>query len=575
MKYTLTYDQPHQQNLKISAQFQVAGQDNFNLSFPTWRPGRYEFGNFSKNITQFKIHDNFGNPLLYKKVNSHEWNVELNGCSEIIVTYYYYSAELNAGSTFIDQNQLYVNPVNCLIYSKSQQNLPCEVSLNIPDNFEIACGLNFVNRRLFTKDFHELVDSPFIASATLQHYEYKLGPLAVHLWFQGECKIDWVKVKNDFIKFTRAQINAFSKIPVDSYHFLYQITPYKTYHGVEHAHSTVIALGPSFQLMNSLYDDFLGVSSHEFYHTWNIKDIRPIEMAPYDYNSANYSRLGFVAEGVTTYMGDLFLSYSKVKSWDWYQNELEKLLTRHFENYGRFNYSVAESSFDTWLDGYVKGVPNRKVSIYNEGALLAFVTDIKIRVNSENKFSLHDAMQRLYLQFGDGNLGYTEQNYVETISQFFGEDATAFFNKYAFSASSYETILADALESCGLELNTGLNPLYDQRILGIKTGLNQQNISVISDIITGSSGDLAGMMIGDKIIAVNNYCVEQNLSNWIAYFENDQISVSINRNGKLIELICPHTNRTYYPTYHLSKVKIPSSLQKRIFKKWCGYGFQL
>ncbi|MFK8044699.1 MAG: M61 family metallopeptidase [Crocinitomicaceae bacterium] len=573
MKYTLTYDQPYRQNLKISATFRVIGANQITLNFPTWRPGRYELGNFAKNITQFNVVDDQGVPRTYSKTTNDEWVIETEDCQYIIVTYYYYASELNAGSTFIDDKQLYVNPVNCLIYNKNEQDLPCELTLNIPMNYEIACGLPFDRNKLITKDFHVLVDTPFIASPSLQHYSYKLGPLTVHLWFQGECKIDWARVKNDFIKFTRAQIKAFTKIPVDDYHFIYQITPYKTYHGVEHSHSTVIALGPSYQLMNEMYDDFLGVSSHEFYHTWNIKDIRPIEMAPYDYSKPNYSKLGYIAEGVTTYMGDLFLSFSKVKSWTWLKKELELLLTRHFENYGRFNYSVAESSWDTWLDGYVKGIPNRKVSIYNEGALIAFVIDIKIRHNSKNKYSLHDAMQQLYLQFGDGQLGYTEKNYIDTISQFVGENMASFFEKYAHTANSYESILAEAFETCGLELNTKPNPEYAKRLLGIKT-INTNKGVEITDIIVGSTADLAGLMIGDIIISANDIGIDKNLSEWLKYFENDQITLTINRRGKVINAICPHTNRTYYPTYQLNKVKIPSSLQKRVFKKWCGYNFE-
>ncbi len=573
MIYTLSYDQPHHQNIKITAEFDTDNSDRLVLNFPKWRPGRYELGNFAKNITQFKVHDEEGNSQDYRKINTHSWQIESKDCQKIIVSYYYYAAELNAGSSFIDENQLYVNPVNCLIYNEKEINQPCELTVNVPHDFEFACGLPFINKKLITKSYHELVDTPFIASPTLQHYNYELGPLKVHLWFQGNCKIDWPRVKNDFIKFTRAQIKAFKKIPVDDYHFLYQITPGKTYHGVEHAHSTVIALGPTYELMNKLYDDFLGVSSHEFYHTWNVKSIRPQEMAPYDYSQENYSRLGFVAEGVTTYMGDLFLSYSKVKSWNWYKSELEKLITRHFENYGRFNYSVGESSSDTWLDGYVKGIPNRKVSIYNEGALLAFVVDMKIRVASDNQLSMNDAMHELFIKFGDQPFGYSEQDYINAINQFSNKPQDNFFKQYVFTASSYESIIIEALDACGLELNTTLNASFDQRILGIKT-ISSEHSAVITDIIIGSTADLATLMIGDKIIAINNFAIKNNLSQWIQYFENDQITLTIVRNGKVLNMICPHTNRTYYPTYFLTKVKIPSSLQKRIFKKWCGYKFE-
>src|SRR3989304_7536298 len=103
--------------------------------------------------------------------------------------------------------------------------------------------------------------------------------------------------------------------PFETYHFFFQILPTKFYHGVEHLNSTVIALGPSYNLMKGdLYEDLLGVSSHELFHAWNIKNIRPKEMHPYDYTKENYSKLGYVCEGVTTYYGDLFLYRSGVYS---------------------------------------------------------------------------------------------------------------------------------------------------------------------------------------------------------------------------------------------------------------------
>ena len=170
----------------------------------------------------------------------------------------------------------------------------------------------------------------------------------------------YIKEKfKDSSKFTQSQINHFGDFPVDEYHFLFQITPYLSYHGVEHTKNTVLLLGPSDDLMTERYDDLLGVCSHELYHTWNIKSIRPIEMLPYDYSKENYFRTGYVAEGVTTYMGDLFLINSKVFSWDDFIKTQNQNLYRHLMNYGRFNLSVADSGFDSWLDGYKMGTPDR------------------------------------------------------------------------------------------------------------------------------------------------------------------------------------------------------------------------
>ena len=141
--------------------------------------------------------------------------------------------------------------------------------------------------------------------------------------------------------------------------------------------NTVISLGPGEELMSQkMYASLLGVSSHELYHTWNVKQIRPKELLPYDYTKENYSRMGYLYEGVTTYMGDLYLKRSDVFSDEAFFKTQEENLQKHFHNGGRHNLSVADSSFDTWLDGYVMGVPNRKVSIYTEGALCAFMLDV-------------------------------------------------------------------------------------------------------------------------------------------------------------------------------------------------------
>lgn len=573
MKYTITYYNPQNQYIKVRAVFNIVQNNITTLNFPDWRPGRYELGNFAKNIIQFKVYDKLNTPLKTVKTSKNTWQVDTNHSEIIFVEYLYYAAELNAGSTYMDEQQLYVNPVNCLVYIKEQQGQPCTLTLNIPVNFKIAAGLPFIKNTLQTRDYHELVDTPFIASPTLSHFEYQIKDLKYHVWIQGQQKLNWDVVKKDFVKFTTAQLKAFGKFPVKEYHFIYQFTPYKTYHGVEHAHSTVIALGPSYAIMKELYDDFLGVSSHELYHTWNIKNIRPKEMLPYDYSQANYSNLGFVAEGVTTYMGDLFLSTSKVKTWDWYKKELEKLIQKHMDNFGRFNHSVAESSWDTWLDGYVKGVPNRKVSIYNEGALLAFITDIEIRNESDNNLSLHDLMRELYLKFGDKGIGYSEEDYVKLVQDYTHNSIPQFFENYYYKANTYENLLVDALFKCGLELHTIPHPSTSASLLGIKT-LELEGATVISDIFPGSAAELGGMMIGDKIEVINNTKINNNLDRWLDFFEFDNIKLGINRNGRMIETTCPITNRTYYPICTIKKVKIPSNLQKRIFKKWCGYKWE-
>lgn len=566
MKYTLSYHQPTTQYIPITAEFEVS-DDHVILQFPVWRPGRYERADFAKNIYGFKVYGSKGK-LPFHKISKDQWSVECSGESNIKVEYKYFAAELNAGSTFMDDLQMYVNPVNCLVYIKEQIQNACTLELNIPEDFDVACGVRFIDNKAEFKDYHQLVDSPFIASATLIHHQFKCRGVHFHVWFQGPDAVSDQYI-SDFEKYTLSQINKFGAFPVDEYHYLFQIQKVKAYHGVEHQASTVCSLGPEEELFSKLYDDFLGVSSHELYHTWNVKALRPDDWHPYDYSTENYSELGYVAEGVTTYMGDLFLVESGVKNWEWYKGEFEKLLQRHFDNFGRFNYSVAESSFDTWLDGYFAGAPNRKVSIYNEGALLSFMMDAKIRTSSNNKASLHDVMKHLYEEFAVKDKGYTKDDFKKALELFCHEDLTSFFDQYYYGTHSFEAPLTKALEQVGLAIKMDHNTSWVARILGAKVA-QSTNRSLIKQISPGSSAELAGLMLEDEILKVNGENVENNINELVEKYKDDQIDLTIKRMGREIERMCPHTNKSFFPLYKIEKLKNPSNLQKRIFKKWCG-----
>ncbi len=569
MKYVIEHNSTLGQYIKITADFKVNHSNQTILTFPNWRPGRYELGNFAKNIKKFSIVDNNNHKVSFKKISSNHWAVDTQSAKSIEVTYYYYANELNAGSTYVDDQQLYVNPVNCLIYIDEQQNQPCTLKLITKKHYKIASGIPFKDFELKTNSYHQLVDNPFIASDTLQHNSYQVKGITFNLWFQGVVQINWSRVIDDFTKFTRLQLQKMGDFPVKEYHFLFQILPINAYHGVEHQNSTIIALGPTYHLMTNLYDDLLGISSHELYHTWNIKAIRPKEMLPYDYSQPNYSNLGYVAEGVTTYLGDLFLIESGVKDWNWYKTELEKLLQRHFDNFGRFNYSVAESSWDTWLDGYKQGAPHRKVSIYNEGALLALIIDITIRNNTKNKASIHNVMEILYNEFAKKNKGYTDEDFIQIVNRVAQDDLTDFFKTYYYSANALESVLTKTFENIGFKLTMQPNPNFTERILGLKTSVSN-GITKATLTYPGSSAEMANVLVDDEILFINGYKINADLHHWVEFFKDNQIVLTVSRKGRIIELICPNTNRNYYPKYKLEKINNTSNLSKSTFRKWCG-----
>ncbi|MEN8956433.1 MAG: hypothetical protein ABF258_00295, partial [Flavobacteriales bacterium] len=328
MNYKLSVTNRNQHYLDIEFKAKVSTEIT-TLQLPAWRPGRYEFGNFSKNIQQFSVTDENGKSVKFDKKTKDSWEVNTKNVKEIKVRYNYYSIDFNSGSTYLDEEVLYVNPVNCMIYIPEQIGEKCVVEIPKGKSEKIACGLKFKSGKITTKDFHELADTPFLVSENLQSKTYESKGVKFYVWFYGECKPEWKKVITDFKKYTDYQIKQFGGFPVEEYHYINIIKPIKAYHGVEHTTSTIITLGPSYDVMGARYVDLLGVSSHELYHTWNIKSIRPSEMKPYDYTTENYSKLGYVAEGVTTYMGDLTLFESGVFDRDQYIVELNQYLKKH------------------------------------------------------------------------------------------------------------------------------------------------------------------------------------------------------------------------------------------------------
>jgi predicted metalloprotease with PDZ domain len=565
-KFTFSIENPHQQYIQIKAEFHTK-VDSTTIQLPSWRPGRYELGNFAKNIKGFKVFNSNNELIKAEKTTKDAWSVDTSATNTIRVEYLFYASEINAGSTFLDKDQLYVNPVNCCLFTNEVYNDAVEVQLNIPEKWDVATSMEYNDGVWKVENIDELMDSPFIASGMLQKVSYESFGVMFHVWFNGLVKPDWDRLIKDFKAFTDSQIAKFVEFPVQEYHFLNQILPFKAYHGVEHQKSTVIALGPSYDVFGSLYKELLGVSSHELYHTWNVKAIRPIEMYPYDFTKENYSKLGYICEGVTTYQGDLFLLKSGVFNDEQYFDELNTQLQRHFDNHGRFNYSVAESSFDTWLDGYVPGAPGRKVSIYTEGCLLAFVTDIRIRRATNDKYGLDEVMKRLYFNYALSEKGVSEQDYKEVVEAVSGESFDDFFNDYINGNKPYESIITESLDYLGLELDHKPVDSYSGSRLGFKSLKSGKNF-IVKSLYSGGPADVAGVMLEDEIIAVNNVGVDGELDKWLQFFDDDQKVLTIMRKGQLIEITLPEVNRHFYNKYSVKKLKDPNNHQKKAFKHW-------
>ncbi len=561
--YLISYKKAYDHFIDFNLSLEVKSEKKILLQLASWRPGRYELANYAQNIQKWDAYDSYGKKLVFRKINKDLWEVKTVGVEKVIIKYRYYANQLDAGGSYLDKNQLYINPVNCCHYIVGRENEKYQIQLDIPKEYRLACSLKKLKKHtLLANSYDDLAESPLIASGTIQKKEYSVKGIRFYVWFQGPCKPDWKKIIKDFKLFTKSQIQHFGSFPKKEYHFLFQITPYKSYHGVEHSSNTVILLGPGNQLNNKRYEDLLGISSHELYHTWNIKAIRPIEMYPYDYTKENYFKTGFVAEGVTTYMGDLMLLNSGVFTWSEFIKTQNQNLERHLINYGRENMSVADSGFDSWLDGYKLGIPNRKISIYADAALCMLMIDLFIINNTNGMHSLHSVMKDMFLTFN--RKGYTEKDFKNLCIKYGGAEVREVFSNQIYNTKSYIPKLKKALKIVGLDLEEKNNPNLTAQYFGF-ISVKEQDKIIIKMVEPDSIADKNEIAPLDEISLINRKKINKPLTDYLKKAKKD-IIFTIKKKFSEKEITLKIGN--YYKLLEFVKIKNTTEKQLLLRKKW-------
>ena len=564
INYNISYQKPHKHLIDFELITSTKNKEKIQFQLSAWRPGRYELADFAQNIINWQAYNEKDEKLSFKKITKDLWEVECKNCNEIKIIYNFYANQLDAGACFLDEYQLYINPVHCMFYITDRMNDEYRLNMNLPNDYTIASSMSQTGNVLNVKGYDLLAESPIICSNSLQHDTYCISGITFNLWFQGKCQPDWGKLKKDFTAFTKSQIHHFGGFPVDEYHYFFQITPYRSYHGVEHTKNTVLLLGPGNEIMDKRYEDLLGVCSHELYHTWNIKAIRPIEMYPYDYTKENYFRTGFVAEGVTTYMGDLMLYNSGVFNWKEFVKTQNQNLERHLMNYGRYNLSVADSGFDNWLDGYKLGAPNRKTSIYPDAALCMLMVDIEIIKNSNGKNSLHSVMKELYQEFALKSRGYSENDFENLCVKYGGTKVEEIFKNHIYGTKNYIPSLENALNLVGIELKEKKNANLTAQYFGF-VAVKENEKLIIKKVEPNSETDKNEIAVEDEITEVNGKKIKNNLSDTL---RDCKKMVTFKIKKKFSEKEITLTNGNYYKLLELVKMKEPSKKQLEFRKIW-------
>lgn len=563
LKYKIQTEKPLSHYFQIELEFDAPANGDQELILPLWRPGRYEAAEYAKNIRNFLVTDSEGNELKYIKSSKNVWRVN-TPAGKIKASYEYFAYQLDAGGSYLNDQLCLINFINCLLYPDGQQDKKCEVKVHLPKTHSITTTLQLQDDSYLANTYDELTEKPLLASKNLKSYHYQCGKIPFTIWLAGEAPINMEELISPFKAFSEAQLKAFNSIPFDKYYFLIVSLPYRFYHGVEHIDNTVIVLGVDDKAHDrqKYIDDLLGVSSHELYHTWNIKKIRPKELLPYNLKEPIIFDAGLIAEGFTTYFGDLFLARGGVWSPERYLNEINVFFKRHYRNTGRFYSSIIDSSNKLWIDGYKPGPPYHKVSIYVKGAIIALMLDLKIRLASNHERSLDHLMRVLEKDFS--KKGYTVNDIIEIAENLSGEELTAFTSKYIYGTDPVDAELINLIEPFGLSFKKVESENVFEKHFGFITDLKEDSLKV-DNIYPGCNTENK-LAIGDEILLINDKKPTEITDEEI--LSGDVLKLEVNQLGKPKKVEITQSEQTWFFHYKIEQIKQPANKQQKAFGKW-------
>ena len=568
MNYTLTFSWLENQLVQVTVET-VFSSPKECWRIPLWRPGRYEAQAFPQNIQDFCATDLNGNSLEWEKLSSHEWQVEGNPGQAYLIQYKYFANQLNAGGSYLQSDFLYINGINLFMYQEGKEGLPCELKLQLPEGF-ILGGNTLQGSSLSFRDYHHLVDTPFVASKNLTEHHFEVDSLKVCLSFYGGRVPNIEDFQQELTAIIEEQVRLFGDLPIESYTFWFVFTPYRYRHGVEHLDSTVIVFGTEYDMLDrSRYRSFLEICCHEFFHVWNVKAFRPRELNPYNYAKPQYSRLHYITEGITTYYGCFMLFRAGLCSFEeWVGMLNEELLSLALSGGGDY-ISLTEASFDSWVNGYHrKGAPNRRISFYTKGHLVALLLDYHLRSQSGYEVSLDNVLRDLWAYARQHQGKYVEEDFASLVKKHGLLDYDNFYRKYMRGVEKLTPALNEFAESIGLSMVGKPYPTISESLLGVRMKEESPKGAIIANFLPELT-DTQGMMRGDEIIALGGMKVDKNWKELLIHFRGaSEVELHIFRMGKLkvLQIAIPNTFEFFY--YQFAQQVDPSEEQLRNRMKW-------
>ena len=593
--FTIGMSRPHTHLFEIDIKIKrdAAGPNEELLAMPVWTPGSYLIREFERQVQDFSAKDASGQQLKWEKTNKNTWKVMTNGVAEWHASYRVYANELTVRTSELNSEHAFWNNSNLLMYIEGALKNPSTVQVLAPDAWKVATGLPLSpgpKNTFRAENFDVLYDSPFEAS-NFKTIVFNVKGVPHRIVIDGEGNYDAEKMRRDVQKIVETEIEIMGgEVPYKDYTFILHLRS-RGGGGLEHLNSSALiyprfgfriergeratSAGPNSSTQSVRdYRSFLSLVAHEFFHLWNVKRIRPDALGPFDYTTENYTKVLWVAEGITDYYGDLALRRANLIS----ESDFLSAAARSFQSLqntpGRLVQTVEEASYDAWIKYYRQdeNSDNSQVSYYDKGAILGLLLDLEIRRRSNGTKSLDDVMRYLLAEFFKKERNYGPEDFQKACELMAGGSLDEFFSKYVRGRDELD--YNSSLSAAGLKLETSAAAEGDKPTEKAYLGADlvwQDDRLVVEKVRAGSPAYDQGLNTGDQIVAFNNMRVTKEFfdARMSEKKPGDLVSLTIFRFDDLSTLLIKLGARDE-GTYRIVPLPNQTEAQKQLYRSWIG-----
>ncbi len=533
IEYTVRIAAPESHYVEVEARIPTAGRPQVELMMAVWT--QYVIREYAKNLEAVTARTTGGQPLAIEKSRKNRWRIETGGADPVMVSYRVYCHVMSVQDDWVDGEFALLNGAPTFLTLAEHAARPHDVRLILPPAWRISMtGMPAAGgpHHYRAPDYEALVDSPIVAGNPAIH-EFEVERKPHFLVDIGEDGVfDGARAAGSLTRIVEADARLWGGLPYDRYLFLNLLTGRGG--GMEHSNSTALMSDRWGTRTPENYLRWLDLASHEFFHAWNVKRLRPAELPPGEYETEPYTRSLGISEGFTSYYGPLMVRRAGLSSDEELLASLSRMIRELQTTPGRGVQSLSMSSFDTWIKFYRpdENSVNTAISYYTKGAVAAFLLDARVRAATGGARSLDDVM-RLALVRNPVERGFTPADFRTAASAVAGTDLSAWFARVFDSTAELD--YGEALRWFGLRFAT--EPAGERAWLGAETKAQDGRL-IVTEVPRGTPAGEAGLDTDDEIVGFGDFRVRPD--EWertlLSYRPGDRLSLLIARRGRLVHV---------------------------------------